>query len=409
MTYREILDHVLDLGSEDTRGDFEDMVKVVVNLVYREILEEVDQNLERRTFTLTTVPNVGQYGMPIYVREVENIEDPTSNTQLEMITRADFDRSYPGQTDTGVAHKAYPVGTYGVQRQPTAASVLDIVSSSTADVSGGNYSIIVRGYVNDVLTRESKDLNGTTSVSTTALFGDIERLVLANDGGTTFAGTVTVTDDDISSLIDTASVTPTTTVFASDTAALSTTDDFYNGKEITFTTGPNDGESQTISDYTGTSKSFTVDTAFTAAPVDDNAFTVDGWELAVIPPFFGDSPSYVWMELWPTPSDARDLTIRAIMTKPPLINDDDWPEIPEEYHDLLIYGAASALLGVVGKPGIGDRYTSRYSQRLEKFAGRTQNRRGVSRVFGNVTNIDIGIVGQGRVMSLGRFPSNFGI
>ena len=69
MTYREILDHVLDLGSEDTRGDFEDMVKVVVNLVYREILEEVDQNLERRTFTLTTVPNVGQYGMPIYRSE----------------------------------------------------------------------------------------------------------------------------------------------------------------------------------------------------------------------------------------------------------------------------------------------------------------------------------------------------
>tara|TARA_R110002051_G_C8732757_1_gene498087 strand:+ start:608 stop:1837 length:1230 start_codon:yes stop_codon:yes gene_type:complete len=409
MIYKEIREHILDLGAEDSGGDFEEMVKVACNLVYREILEEVNQDLERRTFTLTTIANRGSYGLPLYVRSVENIEDTVDNNQLEMITRAEFDRSYAGLTDTGPARQAYPMGEYGVERQPTESSVLKIVSTSTADVDGGNYSIVTRGFVNGLLTRESRDLDGTTTVSTTAAFDatdGIERLVLANNNSTSFSGTVTVKDADISSVVDTTSVTPTSTVFASDTSGLSSTGDIYNGKTITFTSGPNNTETQTITDYDGATKTFTVGTAFTAAPANDNTFTVDGWTLASIPPFFGDSPSYKWFELWPTPNSARELTVRAIMQKPPLINDEDWPEIPEEYHDLLIYGTAGALLGTVGKPGVGDRMQSKFTDRMDKFAGRTANRRGVSRTFGNVTQI---VTSNNSGTGSGRFPRNFGV
>ena len=38
MIYREILDHGLDLGSEESGDDYEDMLKFTVNMVYREIL-----------------------------------------------------------------------------------------------------------------------------------------------------------------------------------------------------------------------------------------------------------------------------------------------------------------------------------------------------------------------------------
>lgn len=408
MTYRELIDHVLDLGSEDTGSDFEDMVKVVINLVYKELLEEVDQDLERREFTLTTVAGRSKYGFPVYVNSVENIEDPTDDIQLEMITRAEYDRSYAGQDDTGPPYRAYPFGKFGVERHPTETSALKIVSTSALDKSGGDYSIVIRGFSGGTLVRESIDFNGTTVKTTTNTFDadhGIERLVLVNNSSTTFAGIVSVKDADISSQIHFTTTTPTSTVFASDTSALSSTNDIYNGKTITFTNGENNAETQTITDYDGSTKTFTVGTAFTAAPSDNDTFTVDGWTLATIPPYFGDSPTYQWYEFFPIPDDKRDLTVRAIMTKAPLINDDDWPEIPEEYHDLLIYGAAAALMGVVGKPGMGDRMTSKYSQRLGKFTGKTQNRRGISRTFGNVTQIVIPTDNPGR----GRFPYNVGL
>lgn len=64
----------------------------------------------------------------------------------------------------------------------------------------------------------------------------------------------------------------TTTSFV--TALTETTDDYYNQKVITFIDGNLSGQSRVISDYNGTTKTITVDEAFTEAPANGDGFIV---------------------------------------------------------------------------------------------------------------------------------------
>jgi len=113
---------------------------------------------------------------------------------------------------------------------------------------------------------------------------------------------------------------------------------------------------------------------------------VDGNTLSVIPPYWGDSPSYQWWELWPEPAAAQTYVVRSLAHKPPLVNDDDWPEIPEMFHDLLIYGPQSMLLAGKGKEAAAARALQKYTDRKQKFLGLKQHRGVRNRKFRNATN-----------------------
>jgi len=400
MIYREILDHGLDLGSEESGDDYEDMLKFTVNMVYREILEETQADTETREFTLTTIANVSQYGCPLYVRRILNINDPTDNNKLDHISASQYDRSFPDATSTGAPLSYYDLAIKGVQRHPIVNSTLKVVSSSTND-DGASYKLYARGFVNDVLTREEITMDGTTIVTSSTTFdaGAMERITLKTLSNKTFLGTVTVKDATITDAVSTASVTPTTTTWAG-SSSLSSTDDIYNGKTLTFTSGANNGTSTVITDYDGSDRKVTVETAVTA-PSNADTFTIDGWNIAEIPPYYGSSPSYQWIEFNPIPSDKRDLTVRCEMAKAPLVNDDDWPDIPEEYHDLLVWGPAAALMPAVGKTAMGDRYQNRFNRRLKRYMTGQQKRRGMIRTFENVTNVFVNSGPNGA-----RFPRN---
>ena len=393
MTYKELRDHVLDMASEEAGDDFEDMVKVAINLVYFELLEETENDMERREFTLTTAANRSKYGLPMYVERVLNFDDPTAKWQIEMISANQFDREEPGNVDTGTAFSAYPLGDFGVERQPVISSVLNLTSSSTAD-DGANFNCVARGMSNNVLVRESMQLDATgdgiVTSSTSFDANGMERFVLSTSQNKTFAGTVTVKDATVTCAVDTGTTASTTTTLVTDTSGLSTTDDTYNGKTITFTSGALSGTTTTITDYDGGDLKFTFE-AVASAPANDVAFTIDGWKLMELPPFYGDSPTYQWWEFHPIPDDKRDLTVRAIMRKPPLVNDDDWPEIPENYHDLIVEGAAASILPVVGKTNAADRSQRRFDRRLKKFSGKSQKRAGRIRSFENVTNVFVNV------------------
>ena len=108
--------------------------------------------------------------------------------------------------------------------------------------------------------------------------------------------------------------------------------------------------------------------------------------LAVIPPYWGDSPSYQWWELYPIPDAAITYVVRTLAKKPPLINDDDWPELDSRYHDLLIHGAQAILLPLVGKGQAGQLAARKYEQRKEDFLGHREQKQVTSRKFKNVTN-----------------------
>ena len=397
MTYKELRDHILDMASEESGDDFEDMVKVAINLIYFELLEETENDIERREFTLTTAANRSQYGLPMYVERVLNFDDATAKWQIEMISSAQFDREEPGNVDTGTAFSAYPLGDFGVERQPVISSKLKLVSSSSAD-DGSNFNCVARGMSNNVLIRESMELNGTGDsniVTSSADFdaNGMERFVLSTSQSKTFAGTITVKDASVPCVVDTGTTASTTTTLVTDTGGLSSTDDTYNGKSITFygaASGDLAGTTAIITDYDASSASFTFE-AISEAPANNATFYIDGWELMKLPPFYGDSPTYQWWEFHPIPDDKRDLTVRAIMRKPPLVNDDDWPEIPENYHDLIIEGAAASILPVVGKTSAADRSQRRFDRRLKKFSGKTQKRAGRMRTFENVTNVFVNV------------------
>lgn len=66
----------------------------------------------------------------------------------------------------------------------------------------------------------------------------------------------------------------TTTVFASDSGHLDSTDDIYNGKTVKFLTGALAGTTRTISDYTGSTHTITVSSALGSAPVAGVAFEI---------------------------------------------------------------------------------------------------------------------------------------
>lgn len=307
MLYRDIKEDVLNLCGQDDTGDFSTMVGAAINRAYRRVLARTDQDSERREFTLASVSGTSQYGMPLGVKSVLNIDDPTNQRRIYDISSREFDSLYPGNTNTGDPWKAYPLGTYGVQRQPASAAVVTLVSSSAAD-TGSNYKLRVDGFTSaGVQTTEEVTLTGTTPVNTTNSYNTLERIVKVTPrSGSGFNGNVTLTD-----------------------ASANT--------------------------------------------------------LSVIPVWY-ESPSYLWYEFYPIPDSVITYTVRAIMRKHDLVYDSDWPDIDEDFHDLLVWGACAEVMASAGKNEQGLQMEQKFSDRVDELLGyQGRIRRNKTRTFSNIT------------------------
>jgi len=324
MTYGEVVTTILDYAGQGSGGDFEKLVKRLVNGVYYRVLESGKVPQALREFTLTTVAGTSKYGLPLYVRRVLNIEDPTTPRFVYEETARSFDKGYPGTTESGTPSFAYPLGVYGVQKQPVTSGSLTIVSSEGYSVDGGsNYKVRVTGFrqltysnfdgglVTELVTMGSTADPTYTSYSYKAGWG-VERIVKEPASGYSFTGILEVCD--------------------------------YNGGEY------------------------------------------PGNVLAVIPPTWM-SPEYLWIEFHPIPDAAITYTIRSEMRKPPLVNTGDWPEFAAEYHDLLVFGVTMDLLPSLGKPEIGDRHRATYVKMLEALQRSNQKRPAGIRRFREVQSL----------------------
>lgn len=308
-TFSTLVTRVLNLASQDSGGDFQTMAKAEINRVYRRLLNIANVDEQHREFTLTTEADTSKYGMPLYVKEVLNIEDPDNDRRVYDISYREYDIDYPGTTDSGDPVRAYPYGVFGVEKQPASDGTLTLVSSSTAD-DGTNYKIQVTGFnTSEVLVTETVTMDGTTGVATSNSFDSslgIERITKVPASGYTFSGNITVTDDDANT-------------------------------------------------------------------------------LSVIPVWM-DSPSYQWYEFHPIPSSAITYTVRALMRKMDLKNDQDWPEIDEDFHDLLVDGPLAILLSHVGKSESAKMHWSRFNERMEEFKGSQGRAPARVRTFSNIQN-----------------------
>jgi hypothetical protein len=307
MTFDSVVSTILNFAGQSSGGDFESFVKVLVNEVYREILDAVEMPGEHREFTLASVASTSQYGMPLYVKEVLNIEDPTTPRFVYEVSRRFFDKNYPGTTESGTPSMAYPLGNRGVQKFPAANGTLTVESASTAD-TGTNYRVRVTGFdTNGVLVTERVTMSGTTPVATTNSYSatlGIERLVKEPASGYAFAGNVKVKD-------------------------------------------------------------------------------ASGNVLATIPTWW-NSPEYAWVEFHPIPGAAITYTIRCAMRQPPLVNDGDWPNLPDGYHIMLVYGVTKDLLPGLGKSAVGDRHRETFETLLRQLKRMANYSPGGIHVFADV-------------------------
>lgn len=89
-------------------------------------------------------------------------------------------------------------------------------------------------------------------------------------------------------------------------------------------------------------------------------------KLAEIPTWI-TSPSYQWVQFDPIPDADISYILTAQAYKPDLVNDEDWPEFDDQYHDLLTMGAASEVLSAFGKGEMARTYEGMYRDRLKEF------------------------------------------
>lgn len=301
MDFSGVVDTILTYAAQGSGGAFEDFVKVLVNQAYQRVLVDGRVPHESREFTFSTVADQSQYGLPLYVKEVLNIEDPTTPQFIYGITARQYDRSYPGTTESGTPTMAYPLGVRGAQALPGTTGTVTIVSTSAVD-TGSNYQVRLTGFDgDDNLVTELVTLTGTTAVSSENSYSStlgLERIVKSPVSGYTISGNLTVADS-------------------------------------------------------------------------------DGDTLAVLPVWW-TSPEYQWIEFHPIPAEAITYTVRAEMRKPPLVNDSDWPEFPDAFHLLLVYGVTMDLLPTLGKAETAGAHRASYDRLMGEL------RKSVSRRSMNV-------------------------
>jgi hypothetical protein len=105
--------------------------------------------------------------------------------------------------------------------------------------------------------------------------------------------------------------------------------------------------------------------------------------IAVIPVHWM-SPDYQWVQFDPIPATAITYNIRAEMRKPPLVNDGDWPEFDQEYHNMLVYGTTMDLLPGLGKPQVASAHRLTYREMYKEFTGEKNEEPSAVWVFGDV-------------------------
>ncbi len=198
MYYKKIVEEILAFAGQGTGGQAETLIKRMINTVYFRVLEVVDTPYEDRVFTVASVQNQATLGMPLGVRKIKNIEDPTTPRMLQETSARSFDRREAGSTDTGTPYEFFVAETRGTQKYPSTNGTLTVVSSSTSD-SGSNYNLRVEGFNNNGdLVTELIQMNGTSNVASSHSYSSalgVERIVKAPLSNQEFSGDITVKDN----------------------------------------------------------------------------------------------------------------------------------------------------------------------------------------------------------------------
>jgi hypothetical protein len=101
-------------------------------------------------------------------------------------------------------------------------------------------------------------------------------------------------------------------------------------------------------------------------------------------PIAYDSPTYTWVEFDQIPSAALTYQVRAMVTKPLLLNDNDWPEFDDQYHDILTLLGSGEVLPLFGKQTLATQYLKQGNERLQEFKDSLDMKPNITYVLDNV-------------------------
>lgn len=266
--------------------------------------------------TLTTTANSRILYTKFSYNKIELISDVTANNPLFLENEDTIREQDPEMSQVG-APWVYSIWGYSyVRNQPSAASVVTLVSSSASD---SNVNVTVQGISGGVEQTEVINTNGVTPIAGTVSFTELFSIV--SDG--THVGTLTAT-----------------TNAGGVTAAI---------------IGPN-------------------------GPTDEK------------------QPIY----LWPTPTDARSIHVRGYRRPRTMIVDGDFPDLPSNYHELVLIGALIRSHKDLLRFSLADKVLqAEFIPKLEQLKKEDKNSR--------TNRAPVKGGSSGLFEPIGRYPSNFSV
>lgn len=171
---------------QDTSSNFKTLVGQYLNDRYRQVLQR-SNHIQTSTvdYQIAATGGVEDIVLPVDFKDMVKLLDKTNKRTLSQLDLQEWMVKFKDSIDTAGLCENYTIFEDVVREQPTAASVITVVSTSAADTT---QTVQIRGVVGNAETYESITLTGTTNASGSKQFTKIYSI-----GKDDTAGTITVT------------------------------------------------------------------------------------------------------------------------------------------------------------------------------------------------------------------------
>ena len=163
-------------------------VDLWTNIAQEELWQVIDPEYGKETTTFTTTSGTRQYNVEASINKVLSIVDQTNDLRLSQTSETELERFDPDLDDSGTPYHYSTYGITYVNNQPSAASVITVVSSSDSDTT---QTVQVVGTVSGVEDAETLTLNGITNKIGSKSFSALRRITKS----ATTVGNVTATSN----------------------------------------------------------------------------------------------------------------------------------------------------------------------------------------------------------------------
>lgn len=167
------------LELQDTTAPFATLIGKWLNRRYFQVLRSINWDAINAEYTISIVAGTQDYVLPRDFKSAVYVVDTVNNITYKEVKFDGFADSPSAITGQG-ASSSYSIFSSPVYVQPTAASVVSVISSLSTDIST---TVTIRGDSSGAETYETLTLNGTSTVTGTKSFSRIKSITKDLTGG----------------------------------------------------------------------------------------------------------------------------------------------------------------------------------------------------------------------------------